>query len=397
VQIAYFDCFSGAGGDMIVASLLDAGAPADVLRERLDALGLSGYRLTIDKVSKRGIAASRYLVELDESQKHPHRHLKHIFQILDAGRLPASVLDKSKRVFTRLAEAEAAVHNSTIEKVHFHEVGAIDAVLDIVGAVSALELLGVEEVHCSPVVVGSGTVMCDHGLLPVPPPAVAKLLEGVPVVPTTEDGELLTPTAAALLTTLSVRFGPPPPMTVRSVGYGAGMKDTKGLPNVLRVTIGEIETAPGPGSAEGLDTDSVTVLETNIDDATAQVVGHCLTQLMEAGALDAYTMPISMKKWRTGLLLTVLCQEGDVHRMQDIIFRETPTLGIRRHRAERIKLARRQETVETPYGPIAVKVGQRGTHSTATPEYDACRAAAVKHGVPLRSVIAAAEAAWNAR
>lgn len=396
MQIAYFDCFSGAGGDMIVASLIDAGASPDALRERLAALGLAGYGLTIDRVSKRGIAASRFLVELDDSQKHPHRHLKHIVQILEAGRLPERVFDKAKRVFTRLAEAEAAVHGTTIEKVHFHEVGAIDAVLDIVGAVIALEMLGVEEVHCSPVVVGSGTVRCDHGLLPVPPPAVARLLQGIPVLPTTEDGELLTPTAAALLTTLASRFGPPPPMTIRSVGYGAGMKETKGLPNVLRVVIGEADSAAGQ-TPEGGGHDQVVVLETNIDDASAQVVGHCLDRLMDAGALDAYTMPISMKKWRSGLLLSVMCRPADADRLQAIIFRETPTLGVRRQVTQRATLARRTETVDTLYGSIAVKVGRRGAFDTATPEYDACRAAAAKHDVPLQRVIAAAEAAWNER
>ena len=243
MTIAYFDCFNGAGGDMIVASLIHAGANADALRDRLAALGLNGYALSIDPVSRGGIAATQFNVKLDAKAKQPHRHLKHVVEIIDGSKLPAGVREKATRIFERLAEAEARVHGTTIEKVHFHEVGAVDAVIDIVGAVLALDLLGIEDVICSPIPVGSGTVKCDHGIMPVPAPATAELLKGVPIADTTETGELVTPTAASVLTTLASGFGPMPTMTIGSIGYGAGTREGDTRPNLLRVLIGELASA----------------------------------------------------------------------------------------------------------------------------------------------------------
>ena len=462
MSLAYFDCFSGAGGDMIVAALIDAGAHVEQLRARLATLSepsrareeavtpatsdtplpdgrgsdrggfkeptlqgsekrgrgsdqesplpdgrgtagrgsdrggfkeptLQGYTLHIEKVKKQGFAATRFRVDLDAQTKQPHRHLKHVVQIIHAADLPALVKERSIAIFTRLAEAEAKVHGSTIEKVHFHEVGAIDAIIDVVGAVTALDLLGVERVLCSAIPVGSGTVKCEHGVMPVPAPAVAEMLKGIPIATCDEVGEMTTPTAAAILTTLCTSFGPVPDMTIRSVGYGAGTRDGLTRPNVLRVLIGDAAHAPW-------ETDQVAVLETNVDDATPQVIGFCMERLLAAGALDVYSVPIQMKKHRPGVVLTVLCAPGDAAVLERIIFAETPTLGIRRRTENRSKLSRRVETVQTEYGPIRVKIGEGDGLLTVTPEYEDCKAAALKHNVPLHKAMDAARrlTGWNA-
>lgn len=386
---AYFDCFNGAGGDMIVASLIHAGADADRLREQLAALGLTGYSLSVDAVTRGGIAGTQFRVSLDEKAAQPHRHLSQIVEIIDGSAVTPPVKEKVARIFRRLAEAEAKVHGTTIEKVHFHEVGAVDAILDITGAVLALDLLGVEEVFCSPVPVGSGTVKCDHGIMPVPAPATAELLSGVPIAESSQTGELVTPTAASVLTTLASGFGPMPPMTIRSIGYGAGTREGDTRPNLLRVLIGDRTPV---GGAE-----RVAVLETNLDDTTGEVVGYCMERLLDAGALDVYAVPIQMKKSRPGLVLTVLCDKGRIGEMERIIFTETPTLGIRRREVERTTMTRRVETVETPFGPIRVKSGEYAGVVTVGPEYEDCRAAAVGHDVPLCRVIEAARKAWADR
>lgn len=386
MKVAYFDCFSGAGGDMICAALIDAGADAERMRGIIGSLGLSGYTLTIEKVKKQGFAATRFHVALDSQATQPHRHLHHIVKILAAANIPSSVRERAERIFTRLAEAEAAVHGTTIEKVHFHEVGAVDAIMDVVGAVAALDSLGIERVECSPIPTGSGTVTCSHGVMPVPAPATANLLRGVPLAPSEETGELTTPTASAILTTLAASYGPPPAMRLHSIGYGAGTRDGVTRPNVLRVLIGTADPAAG-------DADEVTVLETNLDDATPETVGHCLDVLLQQGALDAWLMPIQMKKSRPGVLLTVLCAPADELRMTELVFRETTTFGIRRHRASRAKMTRRIETVQTAFGPIRVKLGTYGGVHSAKPEYEDCRIAAETKGVPLRDVLAAAQQA----
>jgi uncharacterized protein (TIGR00299 family) protein len=389
MKIAYFDCLNGAAGDMIVASLLDAGADADALGRVLSSLGVSGYALSIEKIDKQGFSATRFEVPLDAAVRQPHRHLKDIVAILDRSGLPNSVRTKAKQVFERLAEAEARVHGCPVDKVHFHEVGAVDAIVDVVSAVLALELLGIGEVVCSPIPTGSGTVTCDHGVLPVPAPATAELLKGVPLASSEEPGELTTPTGAAILTALAVRFGPVPPMTLESVGYGAGMREGRTRPNLLRVLIGQ--------TAEVGDTDEIVVLETNLDDASPQLVAHCMDRLFVEGALDVYGVPIQMKKSRTGVLLTVLCKPGRVAAMEGVLFRETTTFGVRRHAARRTKLRRRHETVSTPFGDIRMKVGTTDDVVTASPEFEECKAAALTHNVAVREVMAAANAAWASR
>ncbi len=389
MSIAYFDCFCGAGGDMIVASLIDAGASADVLREGLGSLGLGGYVLSIESVNKQGFAATRFHVELKEHAQQPHRHLKQVVEILENSGLPGSAKTRATRIFERLAEAEAKVHGTTVEKVHFHEVGAVDAIVDVVGAMLAMDQLGVERVICSPIPTGSGTITCDHGVMPIPAPATAELLKGVPIAVCDEAGELITPTGAAILTTLASEFGPLPAMTVDSIGYGAGTREGRMRPNVLRVLIGQ-------ATRDG-DTDEIAVLETNLDDASPEVVGHCMERLLTEGALDVYAVPIHMKKSRTGVVLTVLCEPGRVEAMQRLLFAETTTFGVRRHNAARVKMRRRHVTVNTPFGDIRVKVGERNGVITVSPEYEDCQAAARKHDVPLREVIAAANAAWVAK
>jgi uncharacterized protein (TIGR00299 family) protein len=420
MKIAYFDCFSGAAGDMIVAALLDAGADAAALREGLRGLGLDGFSIQIPKVSKQGIAATRFLVNVDPTAKHPHRHLKDITEIIRGAKLPRPlptgdglppplprgnqrgvtsvassrglnadrVRDRAIRIFERLAQAEAQVHNTTIEKVHFHEVGAVDAIVDVVGASLCLESLGIERIMCSPIPTGSGTVKCEHGLLPVPGPATAWLLRGFPLAACDEVAELTTPTGAAILTTLADEFGPLPSMRLDAVGYGAGTRDNKTRPNVLRVLVGD-------SVASARETDHVAVLETNLDDCSPQTVAFCIERLLADGALDAYAVPIVMKKGRPGVLLTVLCDPARTADMERIVFAETTTLGIRRRVQERTKLPRRYETVATPLGEIRVKIGQGEGVVTATPEYEDCKAAALRHKMALREVIAAANAAWK--
>ena len=376
---------------MIVASLLDAGASEEALREAVRSLGLSGFALSVERTQKQGLAAVRFDVRLDPSSPQPHRHLHPIVEMIRKGKLSAVARDRAIRVFERLAEAEAAVHGTTVENVHFHEVGALDAIIDVVGAVVCLAFLGVERVVCSAIPVGSGTIECAHGVLPIPAPATARLLQGVPIAACPEPGELTTPTGAALLTTLAAEFGPMPAMCVSTIGYGAGTREGKTRPNLLRVFVGESE------GASMLDADSVVELQTNLDDAAPQVIAHAMERLLAAGALDVFAVPIHMKKGRLGTMLSVLCRPADAEAMERIIFAETPTLGIRRRETARHVLPRRIEAVETAYGSIRVKVATFGPATSASPEFDDCRQAAIQRGVPLRDVLDAARDAWNRR
>ena len=389
-NIAYFDCFSGASGDMILAAMLDAGLGLDDLRADLEGLAVEGYRLDSTRVNKQGFAATRVDVRLAQDAPQAHRHLHDILTLIDKSRLDAKVKAQATRIFRRLGEAEARVHGTSIESVHFHEVGAVDAIVDIVGACIGLARLDIDRVVCSAIPTCGGTVTCAHGVLPVPAPATAVLLEGVPLASCDEPAELTTPTGAAILTTLAESFGPIPPMIWKRAGYGAGSRDGITRPNLLRVVLG---TSLSPETA-----DCVTVLEANLDDAPAEWIGFALERLLAAGALDAYCVPITMKKSRPGVLLTVLCEPGRVVEMENILFAETTTLGIRRYTAQRSTLQRRFETVETAYGPVVMKIASRGgAEVTAAPEYEDCRRAAEAQGVALRKVMAAAEHAWRVK
>jgi uncharacterized protein (TIGR00299 family) protein len=387
-RIVYFDCTSGASGDMVLGAVVDLGLPLERLRDELAKLGLGGYRLEARRVTRAGLAATKVDV-VPDGPTPGHRHLADILALLDASSLEAEVREPAAALFRRLAEAEAAVHRTPIETVHFHEVGAIDSIVDVVGGVIALRSLGAARFAASPLNVGTGTVAMSHGTFPVPPPATARLVAGVPVYGEGE-GELLTPTGALLVTAHASQYGPLPPMRLERVGHGAGSRETKGRPNVLRLIVGE-EAAPGAG-------ERVLVLETEVDDASPQLLGPLLDRLLAAGALDAFFTPVQMKKGRPGVLVTAIADPSRREAIEELLFRETTTLGVRRQEWDRTVLERETATVETAYGPIRVKIGRRGgTVYNAWPEFDDCQRAAGEKGVAVKEVLAAALAAWRAR
>jgi pyridinium-3,5-bisthiocarboxylic acid mononucleotide nickel chelatase len=378
--ICYFDAFSGLSGDMLVGSLADAGAGPEAIIAALTSMGV-GAEFSFEKVKRRDVGAMKFRVNITETIKH--RHLPGILKMIERAEMPDSVKKNAAAVFERLGAAESGVHQVPIEKVHFHEVGAADSIADIVGACLGLELLGVEKVYCSPVNVGSGTVNTEHGVLPVPAPATAALLRGVPIYSRGPALELTTPTGAAVLTTLAESFGTIPAMRVSSIGYGAGDKDFREHANVLRVMVGQMSQAT--------ESTTVSVIEANLDDSSPQVVGYAVERLLEAGALDATLTAIQMKKGRPGVLLRVIAAPAQQEQLASLIFAETPTLGLRIHTAERRVQERRWVEVETGHGKIRMKVSGDGSYA---PEYEDCRAIAQATGMPLRQVIAAANHAY---
>jgi uncharacterized protein (TIGR00299 family) protein len=387
-RIVYFDCASGASGDMLLGAVVDLGLPIERLRDDLAKLPLAGYRLESSRVTRSGLAATKVDV-VAEGPSPAHRHLRHIVEILDRSSLDPAVKERASGLFRRLAEAEAQVHGTSIEKVHFHEVGAVDSIVDIVGGVLALRFLGADRFVASPLNVGTGKVTMSHGTFPVPPPATAKLVAGVPVYGD-GDGELLTPTGALLVTAHATEYGPLPPMRIEKTGHGAGSRDTKGRPNVLRLIVGEEAEAPAG--------ERVLVLETEVDDAPPQLLGPLLERLLAVGALDAYFTPVQMKKGRPGVLVTVVAEPSRREVIEDLLFRETTTLGVRRQTWDRTVLERETATVLTAYGPIRVKIGRRaGVVYNAWPEFDDCQRAAGETGVAVKEVLAAALAAWRER
>ena len=385
MRTLYFDCFAGASGDMTLGALIGAGADARTLVEQLALLGVSGYDVSFDRVDRSGISAVRANVRT--AHEHPHRHFSDIHQIIYDSRLKESVKERALSIFTRLAEAEARVHNLPVERIHFHEVGALDAIIDVVGACIGFELLGIERFVSSALHVGSGMVEMAHGRFPVPPPAVSELLRGAPIYATGIAGELVTPTGAAIISTVCDAYGPLPAMRVEATGYGAGGREYERFPNVLRVIVGEAE---GMSTSEELYT-----IETNIDDASPQIIGHVMERAFAEGALDCYFTPVQMKKSRPGTLISLLCRPADRERMFNLLFAETTTLGARCYRVERRALRREIVRVETEYGAIDIKVARmNGRVMKGTPEYEQCRAAAQKAGVPLQVVEAAAQASF---
>jgi pyridinium-3,5-bisthiocarboxylic acid mononucleotide nickel chelatase len=389
MRIAHFDCFSGISGDMTLGALVSAGWPFERLESLPRRLGLEGVRVATEPARRGPFAATRIVVSVERDQ--PHRHLRHVVAAIEAGEIGAGVKERARAVFTRLAAAEATVHGSTPEKVHFHEVGAADALVDVVGAVEGLESLGVERVYASPPRLGGGTVESEHGVIPVPAPATLELLRGVPVELGPLPIELTTPTGAALLATLVADWAGPPAFRLERTGTGAGTRDPREWPNVLRVMIGE--AAGGPALRR-----RVAVLETALDDENPQVIAALVPQLLGDGALDAMLVPTVMKKGRPGVWLTVIAEPGAADALAARLLTETSSLGVRLRFDERYELARRIEQVETSYGSIAVKVaslpdgGER-----AVPEFESVRAAAERAGRPLREVAEAAVAAWRTR
>lgn len=390
MRAVHFDCFSGISGDMTLGALIDAGVDAEAIRTAIASFGLP-ITLKVEKVRKGGFAAT--YVQVEAPEEHQHRHLHHVEEILNRGSLTTKQRDLALRIFRRVAQAEAAVHGLPIEKVHFHEVGALDSIADIAGSAVALDLLGAERFTSRPVPTGIGTVKCAHGVMPVPAPGTAELLKGVPLAPSTIEAELTTPTGAAILTAVVQEWTSSPAMTIERVGHGAGTRNFPEQPNILRVFVGT--TSPERQRGE-FDTDQVWVVETNLDDVPAEVIGYCYDLLFAAGALDVYTAPIFMKKNRPGVLLSVLCPESALAAVEEVIFRETTTLGVRRYPAARHKLHRKEHTVQTPWGPVRGKLGWReGRPPIFSPEYDDCARVARARQVPLHEVFAAAQGAYK--
>ncbi|MDO8447115.1 MAG: nickel pincer cofactor biosynthesis protein LarC [Deltaproteobacteria bacterium] len=385
-MIAYFDCFSGISGDMIVGALLDAGVPFDWLRDELGKLPLNGYRLEVEDVKRGGIGGKRFrvIVEVEQSE----RKLGDIKKIIENSTLSDDVKDLSIKVFERLAEAEARVHRVGVDEIHFHEVGGIDSIIDIVSSSLSLSYLRIDRVYSSEVALSQGTVSCSHGLLPLPAPAVMELLTGVPVYQAGVRGELVTPTGAAFLSVVCEGFGAIRPMRLKSTGYGAGERENEGLPNLLRVMIGEEYESTGVKDIDSnpLEVDSVMVIDANIDDMNPEIYGFVMDRLLDEGALDVSLTPVYMKKGRPGTLLKVICQVGKEREMADILLRETSTIGVRFYRTDRLKVCRESVEVQTRFGKVNVKVAKTPWNDKAQPEYDDCRKLALEKGVPIREV-----------
>jgi pyridinium-3,5-bisthiocarboxylic acid mononucleotide nickel chelatase len=435
MRIAYLECFSGMSGDMFLGALIDAGVPPRILEETVAALGL-GARLEISRVVRSGISATKVDVWVDGAKdlpreqywakqeavrvpakdqhqhdhhhpdhehehehehhhKHEHQHGRGLTEIRDIiGK--AAISDTAKQtaiaIFQALGAAEAKIHATSIEKVHFHEVGAVDAMVDIVCAAVGAAALGVHELVCSPLNVGGGTVKCAHGTFPVPAPATVELLKDAPVYSSGVQAELVTPTGAAIVKILATRFAAFPEMTIEKSGYGAGTREFPGHPNVVRLTVGEAASQLAAKTAS----ETLTVLEANLDDLNPQVFGYVMDRLLEEGALDAFGVPVQMKKNRPGTLLTALCKPEDADKLTQLIFTETTTLGVRRRDEVRRTLARRWENVSTQWGEVRIKIASmNGTVTNYAPEYEDCRRIATEHHVPLKTVIQVATQAFT--
>ena len=443
MRVAYLECFSGISGDMFLGALVDAGVSPQLLKETVTALGL-GAKLEITRVVRSGISATKVDVWVDgekdlpreeywakknagthehshehshshshghdhshtqqhqhsqdepsragalapHSHPHAHRGLTEIRKIISAAPISETAKKTAITVFGALGAAEAKIHNVPIEDIHFHEVGAVDAIVDIVCAAVGAEALGVDEIVCSPLNVGGGTVQCAHGTFPIPAPATGELLKHAPVYSSSVQAELVTPTGAAIVKTLARRFETFPAMKIEKTGYGAGSRDFPGFPNVARLVIGE-------SAAPKTTSDVITVLEANLDDLNPQVFGYVMDRLLEQGALDVFGMPVQMKKNRPGTLMTVLCKPPDANVLTDIIFAETTTLGVRRREENRQTLARRWEPVPTPWGEVRIKIASmNGTDTNYAPEYEDCRRIASQQHVPLKTVMQEATRAY---
>jgi uncharacterized protein (TIGR00299 family) protein len=386
VRIGYFDCFSGISGDMTLGALADAGVDPRAIQSAVASLGLP-CELAFETVRRGGFRAN--YAKVIAPPEHAHRHLHHIEAMIDKSTLSPRQNELARRIFLKLGEAEAAAHGIDIKKVHFHEVGAVDSIVDIVGSAVGLDLLGVERFEASPLPTGRGWVRAAHGKMSLPAPGTAELLKGVPLADSDVEMELTTPTGAAIVTTVAERFGPLPAMTIESIGLGAGTRDLPDQGNILRLFVGTI--------ALPAESDRVWVLETNLDDLPGEVVGYATAQVMAAGALDAFVTPIQMKKNRPGVMVTVLCGEDQIVAIEEILFRETTTLGVRRYPVSRHKLKRQATEVETPFGTIRGKLGWLdGRPPTFSPEHDDCARVAAERGVALRDVYNAAHAAYLA-
>jgi len=386
MRVLHLDCFAGIAGDMLLGALIDAGVKSEDIVKGLSGLPIQGWELRTEGVRRQGLKATRAGVAAKETASLP-RHLSYeeLARAIEGGGLSEGVTAKSLAVLEALAGAEARVHGVPLSEVHFHEVGGVDTLVDVAGAVLALELLGVERVTSAPIPLSHGFVECAHGKLPVPPPAVMELVKGVPTTPLDIEGETVTPTGAALAVTLASSFGAPPPMTVEAAGYGAGTSEWPSVPNVLRAIVGE---APAEVAAEAT---RVELLEANIDDMPAEHFVLAMERCLEAGALDVWLTPIQMKKGRPAIMLSALAEPQDAAAVASAIFANTTTMGLRCASLSRLCLPRRHETVETLYGPIRVKIAQTPSGAAiAAPEYEDCLEAAKREGVAVRAVYVAA-------
>lgn len=390
MKVAYFDCFSGISGDMCLGAIVDAGLDIATLEGELNGLALPGYSITSRRVVKQGISAVKADVNIAATVKQKPRGLAEITSILSQSRLPEQVKEDALRIFHKLVEAEARVHGVSVEAAHLHEVGAVDAIVDVVGTVLGLHLLGISAVYASPLPLGSGVVCCSHGMLPVPAPATLELVKGIPTLPGPEASELVTPTGAAIIGTLAKDIGPLPPMTIESAGYGAGEKNFP-HPNVLRLIIGESEESePSQSFSEG----SIAIIEAAIDDMNPEFFSSLGGNLLAAGAVDYYYTPVYMKKQRPGSKITVLCDNKDVNRIAAMLLEETTTLGCRIRQERRLMADRDFMVAGTPYGEIRVKFSRKTR--TVAPEYESCARAAQISGVPVKVVYESAKAkAWE--
>jgi uncharacterized protein (TIGR00299 family) protein len=388
----YLDCFSGASGDMMLGALLDLGLPLDALRAALGSLAIEYGEVTAERVTRAGVAATKFrLVEKESSgqsasPQHAHHHLKQIVAAIRRSSLSAEAQERAVHLFERLAEAEAAIHDTPIERVHLHEVGALDSIIDIVGAVFGLEWFGIDDVVASPLNVGGGTVRCAHGVFPVPAPATARLLANVPVYGN-GTSELVTPTGALLVTGYARSFGPMPAMRIEAIGYGAGDRDVKETPNVLRILRGERTEAPAG--------ERVVQIECEIDDMNPQLFGPLMDHLVEAGALDVFYAAVQMKKNRPGTLVTVVAPPARREAIAAVLFAHSTTIGVRYQEMQRDMLEREIRSIDTPLGPVRFKVATRaGRVLNAAPEFDDCAKIAAERGLPIKEVQAIATRAW---
>lgn len=380
MKIAYLDCFSGVSGDMFVGSLLDVGLPAESIEETIAGLGLDGFTISNRREERNHIFGTKFSVAL-QREDQPSRHLKDIERILEGSDLPTQVVEKCISIFQRLAAIEGKIHHLSPEKVHFHEVGAVDSIIDVVASVAGIYLLGIEKLFVSKIPLGSGMIASAHGAIPLPAPATIALLKGIPIYDSGQDVEMVTPTGAALLTSLGTSFGPMPPMTIERVGYGVGNRTLSDRPNLLRIIIGS--------DAEKGRLDTVVLLESNLDDMSPELLGYLMDRLFEAGALDVSFSHIHMKKNRPGIRLQVIGHPEDRDRLVGIVFRESTSLGIRISYSQREVLERNEVTVNSPWGKMRLtQVTDRDQGRLLVPEYEECRRIAKEHNLPLRDIYA---------